>query len=53
MADITKCSNGTCPIKHTCYRWTAPADPLWQSYARFEPTITGTCFHRIPVKDSE
>ena len=37
MSDITKCTNDRCPIKHTCYRWTAPADPIWQSYAYFEP----------------
>ena len=50
MPDISKCSNADCPIKHTCYRWTAPPNPDWQSYATFTPTITGTCFHRIPVQ---
>ena len=66
MSDISKCSNGTCPIKHTCYRWTAPPNPDWQSYARFVPyaendfdgknfipTGTYACGYRIPVKDSK
>jgi hypothetical protein len=66
MADISKCSNDKCPIKHTCYRWTVPADPLWQMYSRFEPyaenvfdgkdfipTGTYACGYRIPMKDSK
>jgi hypothetical protein len=51
MSDKTKCTNDKCPIKHTCYRWTAPADPLWQAYQRFEPFHNGdyyTCKHYIP-----
>jgi hypothetical protein len=34
-----------------CRRWTAPADPLWQSYSRFEPFHNGdyyTCDHYTP-----
>jgi len=36
MADITKCTNDTCPLRKTCYRYTAKSDSEWQSYAKFE-----------------
>ena len=52
MSDITKCTNELCPIKHTCYRWTAPTDPLWQAYQRFDFGYCGNgaiCDHYIPV----
>jgi hypothetical protein len=32
MTDISKCSGDKCPLKETCYRYTAPASPHWQSY---------------------
>ena len=32
MPDISKCSGEGCPMKETCYRFTAIADKLWQSY---------------------
>jgi len=35
MADISKCKNKQCPIKESCYRYTVPADPQWQSYCMF------------------
>lgn len=35
MPDITKCLNEDCPIKETCYRWTAIASE-WQSCAEFK-----------------
>jgi len=35
MSDITKCANGkNCPLKASCYRWTAP-DSEFQSYENF------------------
>jgi hypothetical protein len=37
MPDITMCKNKLCPSKNTCYRFTAPPDTLWQSYADFKP----------------
>jgi hypothetical protein len=40
MADITKCQGTDCGFKKTCYRFTANADPQWQSY-----------FHKVPLKD--
>lgn len=32
MADITKCKDEDCPVKNKCYRYTADADELCQSY---------------------
>ena len=32
MSDITKCEGTDCPLKETCYRYTASADDMWQSY---------------------
>ena len=52
MSDITKCTNESCIIRKGCYRWTAPADPLWQAYQRFDPFHNGDyygCNHYIPV----
>ena len=31
MADITKCTGEGCPLKETCYRFTAPTD-MYQSF---------------------
>ena len=36
MADIAKCSDALCPSKEYCYRFTAPASPMWQSYGSFK-----------------
>ena len=44
MPDITLCANKNCPLKDKCYRFTATPDPLWQSYADFEP-VKGKCDH--------
>ena len=32
MADITMCTDEECPMKHLCYRYTAPACPYRQAY---------------------
>lgn len=32
MPDITMCSGGKCPLKEKCYRYTAKANELQQSY---------------------
>lgn len=32
MADITKCEGTNCPMKQTCYRFTAEPNPYRQSY---------------------
>jgi hypothetical protein len=35
MADIAKCNDSLCPSKKYCYRFTAPASEVWQSYGMF------------------
>jgi hypothetical protein len=32
MPDITMCKGNDCPLKESCYRYTATPDDLWQSY---------------------
>ena len=36
MPDITMCLGNDCPIKETCYRFTAIPTPHWQSYSDFK-----------------
>ena len=35
MADISMCYNDTCPLRETCYRFTAKPNPWRQTYADF------------------
>lgn len=46
MPDITMCEGKNCPIKNTCYRYTAKADS-YQTYFTESPYIKndkiGTC----------
>ncbi len=37
MPDISKCNNGMCPLRHSCYRYTSPPS-MWQAYAEFNFT---------------
>jgi hypothetical protein len=32
VADVTMCKGTSCPLKDTCYRFTAPANEYWQSF---------------------
>ena len=43
MADITKCSGIDCPIKETCYRFTAKASDFRQSWFFETPIKDGVC----------
>jgi len=44
MADITMCRNYRCLRRHTCYRYTAIFEPLWQAYGEFKgPKCTHYC----------
>jgi len=43
MADITMCQNRQCPMRELCYRFTANANELYQSYALFKPNSAGVC----------
>lgn len=40
MSDISKCTGESCEKRDTCYRFTAPVEPLWQAY--LEPNRTAT-----------
>ncbi len=35
MPDISMCTNGGCPLRHTCYRFRAVPKPRQQSYGAF------------------
>ena len=37
MSDITMCTGKECPLKETCYRYTAPKNEYRQSYFQFVP----------------
>lgn len=36
MPDIAMCLNEECPLKETCYRFTATPSEYWQSYMDFK-----------------
>lgn len=44
MPDITMCSNETCPLRTTCYRFTATPNPRYQSFSFFNPTKEGSTY---------
>ena len=37
MPDISMCKGGSCPLRLNCYRYTAEAEPLGQSYFKDPP----------------
>ena len=41
MADITMCSGKDCPLKESCYRFTATPSEFRQSYFFQPPVIKG------------
>ena len=46
MPDISMCSSNTCPLKESCYRFTATPSQFWQSYADFKYNeVTKECNH--------
>jgi hypothetical protein len=52
MADITKCTGEGCPIKESCYRFTAQASEFRQSYF-FTPPFDGKTCEMYWGKQSE
>ena len=40
MADITMCVGTECPLRETCYRYTAKVNPYRQSFADFTNKVT-------------
>ncbi len=43
MSDISKCSGTNCPLKNSCYRYTASSNSHWQSYLTEVPYKDGKC----------
>ncbi len=41
--DITKCKGTNCPLKESCYRFTATEDKEYQSYFIEPPIKDGKC----------
>lgn len=53
MPDISMCQNNDCPLRESCYRFTATPDKYMQSYSDFEFTIKDgitECNNYLPVK---
>lgn len=49
MTDISKCKNEECPLKENCWRFKAPRNLMYQSYADFEPDKEGKCDAYWPI----
>jgi len=49
MSDISKCAGKGCPLKETCYRYTAP-DSQRQAYANFE-YLDGWCYYYWEIEE--
>ena len=43
MSDITMCEGTDCPMKETCYRYTAKVNNLYQAYFCEVPLKDGKC----------
>jgi hypothetical protein len=43
MADITMCKGNYCPLKESCYRYTAKPNEYRQSYFVNAPVKNGKC----------
>ena len=43
MADITMCKGTNCPLKKSCYRYTANKNEILQSYFIEPPIKDGKC----------
>lgn len=51
MPDIAMCEGGDCPIKETCYRFTAKPSAYRQSYFSVPPIKDGECSHYWKVTE--
>ena len=51
MPDITMCEGGDCPLKESCYRYTATPSEYRQSYFTEIPynKEEDKCDHRMPI----
>ena len=46
--DVSRCSNSTCPLRHTCLRYTETSTNEPRPFNHFEPQPDGSCPHHIP-----
>lgn len=44
MPDLTLCSNETCTLRLSCYRFTATPNPRYQSFSFFNPVKEGSSY---------
>lgn len=51
MPDITMCEGRDCPIKESCYRYTAKPNEFRQSYFVDTPYKDGECEHYWKIDD--
>ena len=51
MSDLSKCNDSFCPSKDHCYRFTAPASLVWQSFADFQRRGRPCCDSYWPVNE--
>lgn len=52
MTDISKCPGTDCDRRESCWRYTAPAKPHWQSY--FFPSVHGErCEDYMPARPAK
>ena len=47
MTDYTMCTTKICPIKKSCYRFTAEPEKYWQSYNDFYDADRNDCKYYI------
>jgi hypothetical protein len=50
MSDITKCPGEGCSIRASCRRFTAKANPDYQSVQQFDPWEVAGCFGFLPAE---
>jgi hypothetical protein len=49
MADMTLCTNKTCPQRSNCKRATTKSEPLYQSYMEFKWDEKEGCEFQYPI----
>ena len=51
MTEISKCKGDGCPVRGTCYRFTAPGDLRYQAFLRPDAITDRGCAHYWPTKE--
>jgi hypothetical protein len=53
MPDLAMCSNRTCELRSSCFRYRAHPTPLRQAYGDFAPSETGDCDYLWPIAEGD